>query len=123
MSQYVNLLDSPGILACPSNPAAALALRSLHVEDGQESAQEAVGTLLKQCNKTQVLIFQCTNMDAIRPLKSHLRPFVLVSDHTSVQYRRLQKYSRVSIPVGQKAWLLAKGWSPEYSAGRFSVSG
>uniref|UniRef100_A0A3Q2XRK6 Guanine nucleotide-binding protein-like 3 n=2 Tax=Hippocampus comes TaxID=109280 RepID=A0A3Q2XRK6_HIPCM len=56
ISQYVNLVDSPGILACPSNPAATMALRSLQVEDGQESVQEAVSTLLKQCNKTQIIL-------------------------------------------------------------------
>ncbi|XP_054641346.1 guanine nucleotide-binding protein-like 3 [Dunckerocampus dactyliophorus] len=52
----VNLLDSPGILACTSNPAASLALRSLQVEEGEEGVQEAVGTLLKQCDKTQVIL-------------------------------------------------------------------
>ncbi|XP_037108622.1 guanine nucleotide-binding protein-like 3 [Syngnathus acus] len=56
ISENVNLLDSPGILACPSNPAAAMALRSLQVEEGQESTQEAVRVLLKQCNQTQVIL-------------------------------------------------------------------
>nr|XP_057911332.1 guanine nucleotide-binding protein-like 3 [Doryrhamphus excisus] len=52
----VNLLDSPGILACPSNAAASLALRSLQVEEGEEKVQEAVRTLLKQCDKSQVML-------------------------------------------------------------------
>ncbi|XP_057702532.1 guanine nucleotide-binding protein-like 3 [Corythoichthys intestinalis] len=52
----VNLVDSPGILACPSNPAAAIALRSTQVMDSHESVQEAVWTLLEQCNKQQVLL-------------------------------------------------------------------
>ncbi|XP_077385452.1 guanine nucleotide-binding protein-like 3 [Festucalex cinctus] len=56
ISQNVNLVDSPGILACPTNPAAAMALRSLQVEDGEENVLEAVRTLLKQCNKTQILL-------------------------------------------------------------------
>ncbi len=50
----VKLIDSPGIVASPSNPQASLALRSLQVEEGQESVLEAVRTLLKQCDKTQV---------------------------------------------------------------------
>lgn len=50
----MKLLDSPGIVAAPSNPVASMALRSLQVEEGQESVLEAVRTLLKQCDKTQV---------------------------------------------------------------------
>ncbi|KAM9860239.1 guanine nucleotide-binding protein-like 3 [Aulostomus maculatus] len=52
----VKLLDSPGILASPSNPPASMALRSLQVEEGQESVLEAVRTLLKQCNDMQVML-------------------------------------------------------------------
>lgn len=50
----VKLIDSPGIVASPSNPPVSLALRSLQVEEGKESVLEAVRTLLKQCDKTQV---------------------------------------------------------------------
>ncbi|KAM3877963.1 guanine nucleotide-binding protein-like 3 [Diretmus argenteus] len=52
----VKLLDSPGIVASPSNPPASMALRSLQVEEGQESVLEAVRTLLKQCDKTQIML-------------------------------------------------------------------
>lgn len=54
ISKNVKLIDSPGIVASPSNPPASMALRSLQVEEGQESVAEAVRTLLKQCDKTQV---------------------------------------------------------------------
>lgn len=50
----VKLIDSPGVLASPSNPPASMALRSLQVEEGRESVLEAVRTLLKQCDKIQV---------------------------------------------------------------------
>lgn len=50
----VKLMDSPGVVASPSNPPASMALRSLQVEEGQENVLEAVRTLLKQCDKTQV---------------------------------------------------------------------
>ncbi|XP_061840882.1 guanine nucleotide-binding protein-like 3 [Nerophis lumbriciformis] len=56
VSSQINLLDSPGIVACPSNPAASLALRSLQVEEGEESVQEAARTVLKLCDKTQVML-------------------------------------------------------------------
>ncbi|KAM7006882.1 guanine nucleotide-binding protein-like 3 [Tautogolabrus adspersus] len=52
----VKLVDSPGVLASPSNPPASMALRSLQVEEGQESVLEAVRTLLKQCDKHQVML-------------------------------------------------------------------
>ncbi|XP_071349796.1 guanine nucleotide-binding protein-like 3 [Trachinotus anak] len=52
----VKLVDSPGVLAAPSNPPASMALRSLQVEEGQESVLEAVRTLLKQCDKTQIML-------------------------------------------------------------------
>ena len=54
ISRTVKLLDSPGIIACPSNPPVSMALRSLQVEEGLESTVEAVRTLLKQCDKNQV---------------------------------------------------------------------
>uniref|UniRef100_A0A665W9A4 Guanine nucleotide-binding protein-like 3 n=1 Tax=Echeneis naucrates TaxID=173247 RepID=A0A665W9A4_ECHNA len=52
----VKLIDSPGVVALPSNPPASLALRSLQVEEGQESVLEAVRTLLKQCDMTQIML-------------------------------------------------------------------
>lgn len=52
----VKLLDSPGVIASPSNPPASMALRSLQVEEGQESVLEAVRTLLKQGDKTQIML-------------------------------------------------------------------
>lgn len=54
ISKNVKLIDSPGVVASPSNPPASMALRSLQVEEGQESVLEAVKALLKQCDKTQV---------------------------------------------------------------------
>ena len=54
ISKNVKMIDSPGIVAAQSNPKAAMALRSLQVEDKQETVLEAVRTLLKQCNKQQV---------------------------------------------------------------------
>lgn len=55
MSKTVKLIDSPGVVASPSNPAASMALRSLQVEEGQETVLDAVNTLLKQCDKSQVM--------------------------------------------------------------------
>ncbi|CAL8336137.1 unnamed protein product [Merluccius merluccius] len=52
----LKLYDSPGIVASPSNPPASMALRSLQVEEGEENALEAVRTLLKQCDKIQVML-------------------------------------------------------------------
>lgn len=52
----VKLMDSPGVIASLSNPPASMALRSLQVEEGQESVLEAVRTLLKQCDKTQIML-------------------------------------------------------------------
>lgn len=54
ISKTVKLIDSPGIVASPSNPPASMALRSLQVEEGQDSVLEAAQTLIKQCDKTQV---------------------------------------------------------------------
>ncbi|KAG7493162.1 guanine nucleotide-binding protein-like 3 [Solea senegalensis] len=56
ISSTLKLIDSPGIVASPSNPPASMALRSLQVEEGQETVLEAVRTLLKQCDKTQVML-------------------------------------------------------------------
>lgn len=54
ISKNVKLIDSPGVVASPTNPPPSMALRSLQVEEGQESVLEAVKALLKQCDKTQV---------------------------------------------------------------------
>lgn len=54
VSNTVKLLDSPGVVASPTNPKVSLALRSLTVEDDRIVALEAVGSLLKQCNQTLV---------------------------------------------------------------------
>lgn len=56
ISKNVKLIDSPGVVASPSNPPVSMALRSLQMEEGQESVLEAVKTLLKQCDKTQVML-------------------------------------------------------------------
>ncbi|KAG7266599.1 hypothetical protein CRUP_010649 [Coryphaenoides rupestris] len=52
----LKLYDTPGIVASPSNPPASMALRSLQVEEEEETVLEAVRTLLKQCDKVQVML-------------------------------------------------------------------
>lgn len=54
VSNTVKLLDSPGVIASPSNPQASLALRGLTAEEDSNAALEAVGCLLKQCDQTLV---------------------------------------------------------------------
>lgn len=54
ISKTVKMIDSPGIVAMPSNSPVSMALRSLQVEEKEESPLEAVRTLLKQCNEQQV---------------------------------------------------------------------
>lgn len=54
ISKAVKMIDSPGIIATPSNFPVSMALRSLQVEEKEESPLEAVRTLLKQCNQQQV---------------------------------------------------------------------
>lgn len=54
VSDSVKLLDSPGVIASPTNPQVSLALRSLTVEEGKESVLEAVRCLLNQCDQTLV---------------------------------------------------------------------
>uniref|UniRef100_A0A3Q4H3G8 Guanine nucleotide-binding protein-like 3 n=1 Tax=Neolamprologus brichardi TaxID=32507 RepID=A0A3Q4H3G8_NEOBR len=56
IAKNVKLIDSPGVVASPSNPPASMALRSLQVEEGGESVLEAVRNLLKQCDKTQIML-------------------------------------------------------------------
>lgn len=54
ISKSVKMLDSPGIIASPSNPEVTLALRSLQVEQNEQNPLEAVKTLLKQCEQHEV---------------------------------------------------------------------
>ncbi|KAM9813355.1 guanine nucleotide-binding protein-like 3 [Neosynchiropus ocellatus] len=56
VAKNVNLLDSPALVVSPSNPPASLALRSVQMEEGQQSVLEAVRVLLKQCEKTEVIL-------------------------------------------------------------------
>ncbi|XP_077582913.1 guanine nucleotide-binding protein-like 3 [Stigmatopora nigra] len=52
----VNLVDSPGILACPSNPAATIALKGMQLMNSPEAMVDAVSVLLKLCNRNQVIL-------------------------------------------------------------------
>ncbi|XP_029948436.1 guanine nucleotide-binding protein-like 3 [Salarias fasciatus] len=56
ISKNVKLIDSPGVLVSPSNPPESVALRRMQEDDDSDSLQEAVRTLLKQCDKTQVML-------------------------------------------------------------------
>lgn len=98
ISKNVKMIDSPGVVAAQSNPKAAMALRSLQVEDKQETVLEAVRTLLKQCNKQQVKLTSlvwgnayCQVWDQALGLLSLLivHPGLCVSGNASVQCSRL----------------------------------
>uniref|UniRef100_A0A1A8LM30 Guanine nucleotide-binding protein-like 3 n=1 Tax=Nothobranchius pienaari TaxID=704102 RepID=A0A1A8LM30_9TELE len=52
----LKVMDSPGIVASLSNPAVSMTLRSLQVEDGHLSKLDAVRTLLKECNSSQIML-------------------------------------------------------------------
>uniref|UniRef100_A0A1A7WLA5 Guanine nucleotide-binding protein-like 3 n=1 Tax=Iconisemion striatum TaxID=60296 RepID=A0A1A7WLA5_9TELE len=52
----LKLMDSPGIVASPNNPAVSMTLRSLQVEEGHLSKFDAVKMLLKQCNSSQIML-------------------------------------------------------------------
>ncbi|XP_068598444.1 guanine nucleotide-binding protein-like 3 [Brachionichthys hirsutus] len=53
----LKLIDSPGVVALPSNHPASLALRSLKVEQSVGGGVvEAVSSLLKLCDKTEVML-------------------------------------------------------------------
>lgn len=54
ITKRLKMIDSPGIVAAPSNPGDVMALRSLQVEEKEESPLEAVRTLLKQCSQQHV---------------------------------------------------------------------
>ncbi|XP_041944373.1 guanine nucleotide-binding protein-like 3 [Alosa sapidissima] len=56
ISKTVKMIDSPGIIATPSNSPVSMALRSLQVEEKEESSLEAVRTLLKQCDQQQIML-------------------------------------------------------------------
>lgn len=90
ISKSVKLLDSPGVVALASNPAASMALRSLQVEEGQESVLEAVRALLKHCDKIQVRKAAITRGARSRPTAAQRfadlfgTPALRVSDHAPV---------------------------------------
>lgn len=54
ISEKVKMLDSPAIVAAPCNSSEKLALRSLQVDDEEESPLEGVKSVLKQCNQQHV---------------------------------------------------------------------
>lgn len=54
VSEKVKMIDSPSIVAAPSNCREKMALRSLQVDDKEEDAFEAVKAVLKQCNQQHV---------------------------------------------------------------------
>ncbi|KAK9966207.1 hypothetical protein ABG768_003330 [Culter alburnus] len=56
ITKKLKMIDSPGILAAPSNPGDVMALRSLQVEEKEESPLEAVRTLLKQCIQQHIML-------------------------------------------------------------------
>ncbi|XP_067287459.1 guanine nucleotide-binding protein-like 3 [Pseudorasbora parva] len=56
ITRRVKMIDSPGIVAAPSNPGDVMALRSLQVEEKEESPLEAVRSLLKQCNQQHIML-------------------------------------------------------------------
>ncbi|XP_003973683.1 guanine nucleotide-binding protein-like 3 isoform X1 [Takifugu rubripes] len=56
VSNTVKLLDSPGLIASPTNPQASMALRGLTAEEDTNAALEAVGCLLKQCDQTLITL-------------------------------------------------------------------
>lgn len=91
------------------------------MEEGQESVLEAVKTLLKQCDKTQVGGGEmCDWFDGFGWWRSCKLVLIIlssalnVSGHASVQCPQLQKLSGVFNVVIQKAWVSAEGWSPQY---------
>ncbi|XP_016107392.1 guanine nucleotide-binding protein-like 3 [Sinocyclocheilus grahami] len=56
ITKRLKMIDSPGIVAASSNPGDVMALRSLQVEEKEESPLEAVRTLLKQCNQQHIML-------------------------------------------------------------------
>ncbi|XP_059800650.1 guanine nucleotide-binding protein-like 3 isoform X2 [Hypanus sabinus] len=56
IDKRIKLLDSPSIIASPSNSAIALALRNIVSVDAFENPTAAVEHILKNCNKQQVIL-------------------------------------------------------------------
>ncbi|KAI1892709.1 hypothetical protein AGOR_G00136340 [Albula goreensis] len=56
IAKNVKMIDSPGIIASPTNPAVAMALRSVPAQDKEENALDAVRALLKHCNAQQIML-------------------------------------------------------------------
>lgn len=54
VSTKVKMIDSPAIVAAPSNSGEKLALRSLQVDDKEENPLEAVKSVMKQCSQQHV---------------------------------------------------------------------
>lgn len=93
ISKSVKLLDSPGVVALASNPAASMALRSLQVEEGQESVLEAVRALLKQCDQIQVrkaAITRGARQGAGRPQRNVL---LIFSGHLLFMFQIMLQYN------------------------------
>ncbi|KAJ8370508.1 hypothetical protein SKAU_G00105360 [Synaphobranchus kaupii] len=56
IAKNVKMIDSPSIIAAPSNPAIAMALRSLPTPEKGDYALDAVRALLKHCDKQQIML-------------------------------------------------------------------
>ncbi|XP_072137060.1 guanine nucleotide-binding protein-like 3 isoform X3 [Mobula birostris] len=56
IDKRIKLLDSPSIIASPSNSAIALALRNIASVDAFENPTAAVEYIFKNCNKQQVML-------------------------------------------------------------------
>lgn len=122
ISKSVKLLDSPGVVALTSNPAASMALRSLQVEEGQENILEAVRALLKQCDKIQVrkapIMAVARLADCFAAFGNVFRALApYVSDHAPVQCRRLPELPGVFKPACQKARIYAERRSSQHGTG------
>ncbi|XP_006630731.2 guanine nucleotide-binding protein-like 3 [Lepisosteus oculatus] len=56
ISNHVKMIDSPGIIVAPSSCTAAVALRGLPETHQLQNPQDAVASLLKNCNKQQIML-------------------------------------------------------------------
>lgn len=56
ISKTVKMIDSPAMVAAPSNSGEKLVLKSLQVEEKEESPLEAVKTLLNHCNQQDIML-------------------------------------------------------------------
>ncbi|KAG7319207.1 hypothetical protein KOW79_017681 [Hemibagrus wyckioides] len=56
ISKKVKMIDSPAIVAAPSNSGYKLALRSLQVDDQEVNPLDAAKALLKQCDQQHVML-------------------------------------------------------------------